>query len=117
MGTVDSQSSREFPGRNPSLICTCAFCAFVATTTYARERWLTQHDGYLEYRPRVWLETRDRSRSRCRYLNHCEPSQEYFPFSARGRAVGGWTHCVATPGRCHRVEFARRDPGKSQQLV
>ena len=76
---------------------------------YVGKRWLPQHVGRSGYRARVWIETRDRSRSRRRHLDDCEPQQERFPFSHRGRALGNGPHGIATYSRGDRVEFAHRD--------
>ena len=84
---------------------------------YVRQRWLTQHDGRPGYRARVWLETRDRSRSRRRHLDDCEPAQEHFSFGRDRRTLGRRAHCVSTDCRSDRVEFAHRDSGKGQRLA
>ena len=84
---------------------------------YVGKHWLPQHARRPWYRARVWIETRDRSRSRHRDLDDCEPQQERFSFSHRGRALGNGPHSVATCCRCDRVEFAYRDSGESERLV
>ena len=84
---------------------------------YVGKRWLPQHVGRSRHRARVWIETRDRSRSRHRYLDDCEPPQERFPFSHRGRTLGDGPYCIATRCRGDRVEFAYRDSGASEWLV